>query len=50
MPGVVLIEGHFKPILIRILNIIDSDKYIPCISAASIIAKVTRDRDYSRQK
>ena len=44
-PSVVLIDGRSKPpINIPMETIIGGDKTVKCISAASIIAKVTRDK------
>lgn len=43
-PDLVLIDGKFVPqINLPCQPVIDGDALIPCISAASIIAKVTRD-------
>ncbi len=44
-PDLVLIDGNFKPDLdLNCKNIIKGDEKIKCISAASIIAKVFRDK------
>lgn len=44
-PGLILIDGRGKPSLnLPMETIIGGDKTVKCISAASIIAKVTRDR------
>lgn len=46
MPEEVLVDGNCCPVLkYPTRAIIDGDNLIPCISAASIIAKVTRDRE-----
>ena len=45
-PGLVLIDGNKIPNLknYKLKFVIKGDKKIPCISAASIIAKVNRDK------
>lgn len=46
VPGLVLIDGTHAPILsCRVQTIIKGDSSEPAISAASILAKVTRDRE-----
>ena len=44
-PNLVLIDGKFAPVNLKILHkkIIKGDEKITCISAASILAKVSRD-------
>lgn len=45
-PDKVLIDGNICPVLVYPTeSIIDGDNLIPAISAASILAKVTRDRE-----
>lgn len=44
-PGLVLVDGNRLPVLgIRAEAIVRGDAIVPAISAASIVAKVTRDR------
>ncbi len=46
MPEVALVDGKFSPVLaVRSYAIIKGDMYVPAISAASIIAKVSRDNE-----
>ena len=45
LPGKVLVDGNRLPVLkVRAESIVQGDAKVPAISAASILAKVTRDR------
>ena len=45
VPGLVLVDGNRLPVLkVRAEAIVKGDALVPAISAASILAKVTRDR------
>ena len=45
VPGLILVDGKFVPkVNLPCRPVIDGDALVKCISAASIIAKVTRDR------
>lgn len=45
-PGYIQVDGQFSPVVdYPVATIINGDNLIPAISAASIIAKVTRDRE-----
>ncbi|WP_101047433.1 ribonuclease HII [Macromonas nakdongensis] len=48
-PGLVLVDGNRLPVLeVRAEAIVQGDAKVPAISAASILAKVARDRELDR--
>lgn len=48
-PGLVLVDGNRLPLLdVRAEAIVQGDAKVPAISAASILAKVSRDRELGR--